>query len=211
MSGIMTKKEITPTPDWVKANGIKMRAMSNKAEEEGGKALDFLVTTIPWGELHTALATGVVDAASGSTIQFLSTFADVAPYWYMYNQSFNLEWAVMNPGVWNNLPPEDQGIVQQALDNALAYEWETLKTNFAKAEANAFKDHGVTVVHLSPDQMAANVQAVRDKQWSFLETVLGAELMNEIKSEVKGKIVDMLVENGEPIEFGQVMFLVEPT
>jgi acetyl-CoA carboxylase biotin carboxyl carrier protein len=37
------------------------------------------------------------------------------------------------------------------------------------------------------------------------------KLMNEIKSEVKGKIVDVLVENAEPIEFGQVLFLVEPS
>jgi len=37
------------------------------------------------------------------------------------------------------------------------------------------------------------------------------KLMNEIKSEVKGKIVDVLVGNGEPIEFGQVLFLVEPS
>jgi len=34
--------------------------------------------------------------------------------------------------------------------------------------------------------------------------------MNEIKSEMKGKIVDILVENGEPVEFGQVLFLIEP-
>lgn len=35
------------------------------------------------------------------------------------------------------------------------------------------------------------------------------KLMNEIKSEVKGKIVKILVENGHPVEFGQVLFLVE--
>lgn len=35
------------------------------------------------------------------------------------------------------------------------------------------------------------------------------KLMNEIKSDVKGKIVDILVENSSPIEFGQVLFLVE--
>jgi len=37
------------------------------------------------------------------------------------------------------------------------------------------------------------------------------KLMNEIKSEVKGKIVEILVENGNPVEFGQPLFLVEPT
>ncbi len=36
------------------------------------------------------------------------------------------------------------------------------------------------------------------------------KLMNEIKSEVKGKVVDVLVNNAEPVEFGQPLFLVEP-
>ena len=37
------------------------------------------------------------------------------------------------------------------------------------------------------------------------------KLMNEIKSEVKGKILEILVENGDPVEFGTVLFLVEPS
>ncbi|MDD5584956.1 MAG: acetyl-CoA carboxylase biotin carboxyl carrier protein [Candidatus Omnitrophica bacterium] len=36
------------------------------------------------------------------------------------------------------------------------------------------------------------------------------KLMNEIKSEVGGKIVQVLVENGEPVEFGRTLFLIEP-
>lgn len=36
------------------------------------------------------------------------------------------------------------------------------------------------------------------------------KLMNEIKAEVKGKIVDILVDNAEPVEFGQPLFLIEP-
>ncbi|MBN1872175.1 MAG: acetyl-CoA carboxylase biotin carboxyl carrier protein [Candidatus Omnitrophica bacterium] len=36
------------------------------------------------------------------------------------------------------------------------------------------------------------------------------KLMNEIKSEIKGKIVSVLVENADPVEFGQTLFLVEP-
>jgi acetyl-CoA carboxylase biotin carboxyl carrier protein len=35
------------------------------------------------------------------------------------------------------------------------------------------------------------------------------KLMNEIKAEVKGKILEILVENAEPVEFGQPMFLIE--
>ena len=36
------------------------------------------------------------------------------------------------------------------------------------------------------------------------------KLMNEIKSEVKGKLVEILVDNTEPVEFGQSMFIIEP-
>jgi len=36
------------------------------------------------------------------------------------------------------------------------------------------------------------------------------KLMNEIESEVKGRIVRILVENAQPVEFGQDLFLVEP-
>jgi oxaloacetate decarboxylase alpha subunit len=36
------------------------------------------------------------------------------------------------------------------------------------------------------------------------------KLMNEIKSEVRGKIVEILVDNAEPVEFGQSMLIIEP-
>jgi acetyl-CoA carboxylase biotin carboxyl carrier protein len=36
------------------------------------------------------------------------------------------------------------------------------------------------------------------------------KLMNEIESEVRGRIVQILVENAQPVEFGQRLFLVEP-
>lgn len=37
------------------------------------------------------------------------------------------------------------------------------------------------------------------------------KLMNEIESEVGGRIVKIVVENGKPVEFGQALFLVEPS
>ncbi len=35
-------------------------------------------------------------------------------------------------------------------------------------------------------------------------------MMNEIESEVKGVIKQILVENGEPVEYGQPLLLVDP-
>ncbi len=36
------------------------------------------------------------------------------------------------------------------------------------------------------------------------------KVMNEIKSEVKGVVTQILVENGKPVEFGQPLFKVRP-
>ena len=36
------------------------------------------------------------------------------------------------------------------------------------------------------------------------------KLMNEIESEVKGRVVRILVENAQPVEYGQKLFLIEP-
>lgn len=36
------------------------------------------------------------------------------------------------------------------------------------------------------------------------------KLMNEIKSEIKGRILQIPIENAQPVEFGQVLFIVEP-
>ncbi len=36
------------------------------------------------------------------------------------------------------------------------------------------------------------------------------KLMNEIKSEIRGKVIEAKANNAEPVEFGQVLFVVEP-
>src|SRR5436305_9372160 len=35
------------------------------------------------------------------------------------------------------------------------------------------------------------------------------KLMNEIESDAAGKIIKILVENGQPVEYGQVLFIIE--
>jgi acetyl-CoA carboxylase biotin carboxyl carrier protein len=48
------------------------------------------------------------------------------------------------------------------------------------------------------------------KEGQVLCIVEAMKLMNEIESKVSGRIVKVVVENGQPVEFGQPLFLVEP-
>lgn len=36
------------------------------------------------------------------------------------------------------------------------------------------------------------------------------KMMNQIESDVKGRVVSILCENGSPVEFGQLLFIIEP-
>jgi acetyl-CoA carboxylase biotin carboxyl carrier protein len=60
-------------------------------------------------------------------------------------------------------------------------------------EANPYVEIGQVI---EPGQVICIIEAMK--------------LMNEIKSEIKGKITEILVENAEPVEFGQPLFLIEP-
>ncbi|MFZ5907369.1 MAG: acetyl-CoA carboxylase biotin carboxyl carrier protein [Nitrospirota bacterium] len=60
-------------------------------------------------------------------------------------------------------------------------------------EANPFSEIGMKV---SKGQVLCIVEAMK--------------LMNEIESDVDGIIVKILVENGQPVEYGEPLFLIEP-
>lgn len=46
---------------------------------------------------------------------------------------------------------------------------------------------------------------------SVLCIIEAMKLMNELESDVKGTVVKILVENAEPVEYGQVLFLIDPS
>jgi acetyl-CoA carboxylase biotin carboxyl carrier protein len=70
----------------------------------------------------------------------------------------------------------------------------------------------VGTFYRSPSPEAAPYISVGDTigVGQVLCIVEAMKLMNEIKSEVSGKVTEILVDNAEPVEFGQVMFVVEP-
>lgn len=49
------------------------------------------------------------------------------------------------------------------------------------------------------------------KEGDVLCIIEAMKLMNEIKSEVQGRIVEILVQNGQPIEFDQPLFKIQRT
>jgi acetyl-CoA carboxylase biotin carboxyl carrier protein len=62
----------------------------------------------------------------------------------------------------------------------------------------------------APDQPAFVEVGSVVKKGQVLCIIEAMKLMNEIEADEPGKITEILVENGQPVEFGQALFRVEP-
>jgi len=63
----------------------------------------------------------------------------------------------------------------------------------------------------APDQPPFVEVGTAVKKGQVLCIVEAMKLMNEIESEIAGSVVEILAENGQPVEFGQPLFRLEPT
>lgn len=62
----------------------------------------------------------------------------------------------------------------------------------------------------SPDQPAFAKVGDRVTMGQTLCIIEAMKLMNEIEAEVAGTVLEILVENGQPVQFGQVLFKIDP-
>jgi acetyl-CoA carboxylase biotin carboxyl carrier protein len=62
----------------------------------------------------------------------------------------------------------------------------------------------------SPDAPAFVDAGQKIKKGQVLCIIEAMKLMNEIESEIDGVLVKALVENGQPVEYGEPLFLIEP-
>ncbi len=80
----------------------------------------------------------------------------------------------------------------------------------AKEEGNIIKSPLVGTFSVAPSEEAAPFVQVGDRveKGQTIAIVEAMKLMNEIESEYAGEILEVLVENGEMVEYGQPLFRI---
>ena len=107
------------------AEGQKMRIMSSKVLEEQTKAIKAIPQVLPFGEVYSALQTGVVDAAENPLSNlYNSKFYEVQNSITMSNHGYLGYLVVASEKFWNELSPDLQDVVKQAIREATIYERE---------------------------------------------------------------------------------------
>jgi len=96
--------------------------------------------------------------------------------------------------------------------SASAHKVEPASESVPQQKTNQIKSPMVGTFYRAPSPEAPPfVDINADVEVGQIVCIIEAmKLMNEIKSEVKGRIVEILIENGRPVEFGQPLFVIEP-
>ncbi|MBI3189476.1 MAG: acetyl-CoA carboxylase biotin carboxyl carrier protein [Ignavibacteriales bacterium] len=104
------------------------------------------------------------------------------------------------------------GVPATAPGNAEAPAPETPATAKPGASYHEVKSPMVGTFYRSPAPDADPYIAVGSvvQQGTVLCIIEAMKLMNEIESDTAGRIVKILVENAQPVEFNQPLFLIEP-
>jgi acetyl-CoA carboxylase biotin carboxyl carrier protein len=99
-------------------------------------------------------------------------------------------------------------VVETSAAQAEQREIESAKTNQIKVTAPIV---GSFYRSSSPDKPPYVEVGDDVKKGQVLCIIEAMKLMNEIESETDGKIIQVVVENGTPVEYGQPLFIIEPT
>lgn len=116
------KKPIIEPED---AQGQKMRIMSSRVLEEQTKAIKAIPQVLPFGEVYSALQTGVVDAAENPLSNlYNSKFYEVQSSITMSNHGYLGYLVVVSEEFWNQLPDDLKEVFKIAMHEATKFERE---------------------------------------------------------------------------------------
>lgn len=102
--------------------------------------------------------------------------------------------AVLQPG---SLPPPAEGTQPVSKKDNFIEISSPMVGTFYRSSTPGAEPHVEVGDMVEPDTVVCVIEAMK--------------IINEIKAEVSGKVVEVLVEDGKPVEFGQPLFRVLPS
>jgi tripartite ATP-independent transporter DctP family solute receptor len=157
--------------------GMKIRVMKSKTSMDMVQALGGAPTPIAFGELYTALQTGIVDGAENNLPSFTSTrHYEVCKHFSLDEHTLIPDILLVNQGVWEGLSTTQQRWLQQAADESSQFQ-RKLWTEANEAARAEMIRHGVTIYE--PDRQSF-IDKVQSMHRSLEGTPVG-ELVARIK------------------------------
>jgi tripartite ATP-independent transporter DctP family solute receptor len=150
------------TPDDLK--GMKIRVMKSKTAMDMVQLLGGSPTPISWGELYTALQSGVVDGAENNPPSFYTSHHyEVCKHYSLDEHTSVPDVLIISQHIWNDLNEEERGWLQQAANESVPVQ-RKLWAESVKKSLEEVQKAGVTIYY--PDK-APYQEKVKDVYESY--------------------------------------------
>lgn len=145
-------------PDDLK--GLKIRVMKSMTAMEMVKAQGGSPTPISWGELYTALQSGVVDGAENNPPSFYTSHHyEVCKYYCLNEHTMVPDVLIISQKVWEKLNEQERLWLQQAADDSVPVQrklWEESE----KESLEFVKEAGVTIIYPEKEPFSEKVSGL---------------------------------------------------
>ena len=159
-----TKKQVKTVGD---LKGMKIRVQQAPLMVGMVQALGAVATPLPYGEVYSALQTGVVDGAENNWPSYLTTsHFEVAKYWISDEHTRVPEITVGSKKIFDKLSKEDYALILKAMKDTQPYQFK-LWVDFEKVAEKAVRDRGSIITEVSPQEKQKFMDAMKpvyDKQ-----------------------------------------------
>ena len=167
-------KKAINTPDDLK--GVKVRVMNNEVYIGLFNALGAMPTPMAYGEVYTALSTGVIDAAENDTAGYLAMkFYEPAKYFSMTSHVVAVKIALANPAFLKKIPADLRPVFDQVVKETR--DWERNRyTEKQKMDIEWMKANKVQVNEVKD---LSAFQAKVKPLWDKYAPKIGQDLINQ--------------------------------
>lgn len=143
--------------------GLKIRVMKSQTAMEMVKALGGSPTPISWGELYTALQSGVVDGAENNPPSlYTSHHYEVCKHYSLDEHTCVPDVLIISTTVWNKLSEQEKKWLQEAADESVPVQrkyWD----ESVEESLRIVQENGVTIHRPDKTKFADKVQDLLDK------------------------------------------------
>lgn len=163
------------------AEGLKVRTMTVFPAPQTMQALGYQTAAIDWGEVYTALQTGVVDGEAGNVIYWdYEYFRDSLDYYVQTKHFFMTGILSGNQETWEGMSEEEQKIVSDAAIEIMNDQFKAAKQQDDHYIAKA-QEAGMKYFEPNEEQIREFAKAAREKVWPLMDKEVGAEIMDNIR------------------------------
>jgi TRAP-type transport system periplasmic protein len=165
-------------------NGLKIRTINSPIQMEFVKALKGAPTPISWGEVYTALATGLVDGTKNATPDIMSNkFNESINYGTLDRHTFLFGFYFLSEAWLNSLPEDLQKVVLDGF--TYAAETQTKFNKDVEDKANADFEAAGGVIYEPTSAEKATFYEDREKMIDWYKSKYGTELLDQYLAAVE--------------------------